>query len=178
MRQVSGRLVAAVVLVGWSAGLWGGNTAAAQPPVGERTEQLLKDAKLDYRKAKDGVYRVVVEGKNGTSVIVVEEKKASWKDNKGNDVLYAYLWCEILPLGNDFKPPPPMLLRLAELNDRIRFGSVGISKNPDGASSLYRNGTLFLRGADGEQMADMVFISHGDRLNFQKEFRGFVDEGK
>jgi hypothetical protein len=119
---------------------------------------------------------VVVESKQGTSVVVIEEKKAGWKDAKGNDVLYAYLYAEVLSTPADFKPPAAMLLKLGDWNDRIRFGSLGLSKNEDGTYTLFRNGTMFLKNADGEQLADMVYLTHNDKFLFHKEFRGFTEE--
>src|SRR5262245_62424140 len=101
------------------------NTATAGP--GEATEKLLKDAKLDYKKVKEGVFKLVIETKAGISVVIIEEKKTSWKDSKGNDVLYAYIYTEVFSTPTDFKPPRDMLQKLADWNDRMRFSSLGLT---------------------------------------------------
>ena len=164
------------ILTVWILGWGGANTASAQ--TGETTEKLLKEAKLDYKKVKDGVFKLIIETKQGISVIIIEEKKASWKDNKKNDVFYAYIYTEVLSTPTDFKPPTGMLSKIAEWNDRIRFGSLGLSKNQDGSYSLFRNGTIFLKNLESEQLEDMVYLTHNDKFLFAKEFRGFLDGGQ
>jgi hypothetical protein len=170
------RAVVIGILTVWTLG-WGSvNHAAAQ--TGDATEKLLKEAKLEYKKVKDGVFKLVIETKQGISVVIIEEKKASWKDNKKNDVLYAYIYTEVLSTPTDFKPPTGMLSKIAEWNDRIRFGSLGLSKSSDGSYTLFRNGTIFLKNLEGEQLEDMVFLTHNDKFLFAKEFRGFLDGGQ
>lgn len=157
-------------IVGWN---WMAGTAMADP--GDATEKLLKNAKLDYKQIKPGVFKLVIESKQGISIIIIEEKKASWKDTKGSDVLYAYIYTEVLNTKADFKPPVAMLTKLADWNDRIRFGSLGLSKNKDGSYSLFRNGTIFLKNLEGEQMEDMVYLTHNDKFLFNKEFKPFLE---
>jgi hypothetical protein len=168
------RLTAVVLSLAVLGSDWGTDRAAAA--TGDATEKLLKDAKLDYKKVKEGIFKLIVDGKQGVTVVILEEKKAPWKDSKGNEVLYVYMYCQVLATPKDFKPPTAMLGKLADWNDRIRFGSLGLSKNEDGTYSLYRNTTMFLKNADGEQMEDLVLILHSDNFTFQKEFRGFVKE--
>jgi hypothetical protein len=149
-------------------------TASAAP--GEATEKLLKEAKFDYKKVKDGVFKLVIESKAGISIVIIEEKKASWKDGKGKDVLYAYIYTEVLVTAADFKPPQAMLAKLADWNDRIRFGSLGLTKNADGSHSIFRNGSVFLKNLDAEQLEDMVYLTHNDKFLFAKEFKSFTEE--
>jgi hypothetical protein len=183
MGRVYRRLTVAAVVVVFLIGEPGRSPAPAQPAggsaaVGATTERLLKEAKLDYRKLKDGAFRVLIESKGEITPVVVEERKARWKDNKGNDVLYAYIWCEVVSMPADFKAPNAMLMRLAELNDKVVFCSIGIGKNPDGGMSVYRNSSVFLRTADAEELSDLLAMAHFDRVAWRKEFRGFVEEGK
>ncbi len=169
------RLTLAAAL-GFAALGWGftAGTAAAAP--GDATEKLLKEAKLDYKKTKEGVFRVVLETRAGTSVVVVEERKAAWKDNKGGEVLYVYVYTEVLTTAVDFKPPTGMLTKIAELNDRIIFGSLSLVKNQDKSSSVFRNGTLFLKSLDAEQLEDLIQITHGARFSYQKELLPFLED--
>lgn len=151
-------------------------TGDASAAPGEVTEKLLKEAKFDYKKVKDGVFKLVIESKAGISIVLIEEKKASWKDVKGRDVLYAYIYTEVFVTATDFKPPPAMLTKLADWNDRIRFGSLGLAKNADGSHSVFRNGSVFLKNLDAEQLEDMVYLTHNDKFLFAKEFKSFLEE--
>jgi hypothetical protein len=159
-------------------GLLAGTADRAAAQSGDLTEKLLKEAKLDYKKVKEGVFKLVIETKKGISVVIIEEKKVGWKDSKGNEVPYAYIYTEVLRTPTDFKPPVAMLAKLAQWNDRIRFGSLGLTKNEDGSHSLFRNGTIFLRNCDAEQLEDMVLMTHADKFLFQKEFAGFTEGGQ
>lgn len=152
----------------------GTRTATAAP--GDATEKLIKEAKFDYKKVKEGVFKLVIESKAGISIVIIEEKKASWKDSKGRDVLYAYIYTEVCITATDFKPPMAMLTKLADWNDRIRFGSLGLTKNADGSHSVFRNGSVFLKNLDAEQLEDMVYLTHNDKFLFAKEFKPFIEE--
>lgn len=154
----------------------GAGRAAAQSPVGTTTEGLIKATGLAHQKIKDGLFKVFIDSSSGQSVIIIEEKKAPWKDNSGKEVVYAYLWCQVIPLPAEFKPPTAMLTQLAEMNDRIRFGSLGIGKNPDGTGAVYRNATMFLKNSDAEELSDYIYISHNERLSAEKALRGYLVE--
>ncbi len=143
---------------------------------GATVEALLKQTKMDYKKLGPTAFRVLVEAKGEITPVIVEEKKAPWKDTKEKDVLYVFVWCEILPLPEDFKPSTAMLTRVAEFNDICRFGSIGMGKNSQGGKSLFRNITFYVRGADPEELADFLYVAHFDRLNIKKELRGFMEE--
>ncbi|MBA4190351.1 MAG: hypothetical protein C0467_20380 [Planctomycetaceae bacterium] len=169
------RLIAVALL---SVGILGFSAGRAAAGPGDATEKLLKDSKLDYKKLKDGIFKLVIETKQGISVVIIEEKKAGWADGKKNDVLYLFIYTEVLSTPADFKAPAGMLTKIAELNDRIRFGSLGYSKNADGSYSMFRNATVFLKNLDEEQLADYVILTHLDKFVFQKEFRGFLDGGQ
>jgi hypothetical protein len=142
---------------------------------GDVLENRLKAAKLEYRKVKDGVFRVLVEVKGEITAVIVEEKKAPWKDATEKDALYAFLWTEVMQFPADFKPPPAMLSRLAELNDRCRFGSIGLSKTPEGNPAVYRNMSFFLKGSDAEQLTDYVYMMHNEKAAVKKELKGFQE---
>jgi hypothetical protein len=154
----------------------GGDVPEVKP--GETTEKLLQAAKMDYRKVKDGVFRVVIDMKGEASVVVVEEKTMPWKDSKGNEGLYAFLWSEALSTPADFKPSLAMLTQLAEMNDRCRFGSISMSKEANGSWTVYRNSSCFLRGTDAEQLADLIHVTHFGRLQVRKELGIYVENSK
>lgn len=169
------RLIAAAVL---SVAVLGFNADRAAADPGDATEKVLKDSKLDYKKLKEGVFKVIVETKDGISSIVLVEQKSGWADAKKNDVLHVYIFTPVLTTPTDFKLPTGMLTKLAEENDRVRFGGLALLKNKDGSHLVFRRATVFLKNMDGDQLADYVYIAHFDRLRYQKEFKGFLDEGK
>ena len=86
------------------------------------------------------------------------------------------MFCEVLPLPKDFKPPSGMLLRLAEMNNVFNFGSVGLSKNREGVYSIFFNMSCFLRGCDGEQLTDFLYMAHYTRLSLRKELSRYLED--
>jgi hypothetical protein len=138
-------------------------------------EQRLRTAKLEYKKVKDGVYRVLVEAKGEITSIVLEVKKAGWKDSSDKEVLYVWVWTEVMRFPADFKPPSALLARLVELNDRCRFGNIGFSKSDEGNPTVYRNVSFFLKGVEAEQVADHVYMMHFERVGLKKQLKGFAE---
>ena len=166
------RVIVAVVL-GVGAFGWGAaDRAVAQD--GAALEKALKETKLDYKKVKDGVFKVIIDEKPGLAVVYLEEKVLG-KDRKGKDILFIYLYTEVLNTPTDFKPPVAMLSKLNDWNDKIVFGTISLAKNKDGSSVLLRNGTILLKNLDSEQLVDMISLAYFDKFRFQKEFRGFLD---
>lgn len=144
-------------------------------PTGEAIERLLKAAKLDF-KQKDNMFRVLVEVKGEVTAVFIEEKKAPWKANNGSEVLFAYMFCEVLKLPKDFKPPSGMLLRMAEMNNVFNFGNVSLNKNREGEYAIFFNSSCFLRGCDAEQLTDFLYMTHNTRLYLRKEFSRYLED--
>jgi hypothetical protein len=147
----------------------------AGKPSGEATDRLLQAAKLDYKR-KDNLFRVLIEVKGEITPIMIEERRAPWKANNGDEVLFAYIFSEVLALPADFKPPSGMLQRVAEMNDAFNFGCLGLSKRPDGGQSIFLNMSTFLRGCDAEQLTDYLYVMHYTRLSLRKELSKFLEE--
>lgn len=171
MKRLIAAAVLSVAVLGYTA-----DRAAADP--GDATEKVLKAAKIEYAKLKGGGFKVVLETKEGTTVVVIEEKKAPYTDSKKNDVLYLYIWSRVLTTGTDFKPPTGMLTKICEINDRIRFGSLGLAKNQDGSYSLFRNMNVMLKNLDEEELVTYLYMTHFEALAYLKEFKGYLDDGK
>lgn len=169
------RLIAAAVLtagvLGWVAP---GRALAAN---GEVTEKLLKSTKLDYKKVKDGAFKLVIDEKPGIAVIYVEEKVLG-KDRAGNELLYVYIYTEVFNTATDFKPPTAMLTKINEVNDRILFGSLSLAKNKDNSHSMFRNCTGLLKNMEAEQLVDLISMAYFDKFRYQKDFRGFLEAGQ
>jgi hypothetical protein len=116
----SGLLILAA-LTATVAGMPGTTATAADKPVTAEqkvlaidpmvtTENLLKESKLSYSKASDTAFKVIVEINGEATGVVIETKKA-WKDSKGDDVYYLYIWTTVLSFPKNFKAPEAMLLK-------------------------------------------------------------------
>jgi hypothetical protein len=169
------RLIAAAALAALALG-WGatGRAAAAS---GEATEKLLKESKFDYKKVKDGVFKLVLEGKPGTAIVYVEERVLG-KDRSGNEILFLYIYTEVLATPADFKVPAAMLAKLNDVNDRALFGNVSLVKNKDGSHALFRTTTSLLKNLDASQLVDLLSVTYFNKFDYEKAFRGFLDGGQ
>jgi hypothetical protein len=151
------------------------SASASAQEAGAATEALLKEAKFDYKVIKPGLFRVVLETPEGVSVVVVEELKLGWKDSKGSDVMRVAVFTQVMTTPAEFKPNVAMLTHITELNERIRFGSISTAKDKDG-TKYYRNGSLFLKNLDSEQLANLIALCHYERFEIAKQLKAFVDE--
>lgn len=168
------RLMAALALGVWGLG-WGFGASRAAAQSGELTEKLLSQTKFDYTKVKDKpVFKLLLEAQEGQVMVIVEEQSIG-KDSKGNDMLSAFIWAEVLHTPANFKPPAAMLYKLAQANDGILFGSLGLVPHKDGTHSLYRNHRVLLKNCDGDELRAMVITVALGKLKYQKEFRGYLD---
>ena len=172
------KTIAAAVLTVWTLG-WGlgADRAAAQP--GAATEKLLTDAKLEYTKVKDktGLYKLAIETELGLAFVYVEERSAG-KDSKGNPILSAYIYAEVLRTPAEFKPSVAMLTKIADVNDKLHWGNLGLAKNKDGSYTMFRNSCFFLKNLDAELVKDCILMVHGDKFGYKKAFEGFVEGGQ
>jgi hypothetical protein len=156
-----------------------GNGTPAAWATRKGAEGLLKETGFLYKQIKEGVYKVMVEGNDGeTSAVIVEERKASWKDSKGGDVTYVMVWTAVLEIPAEAKPPAALFRRIEEINDRYYFGSLGLSKPATGKDTVYRNYWLFLRAGDSETLKDLCSLAHNDRLSVRKELLPLLQDGK
>jgi hypothetical protein len=160
----------------------GGEAALAKAPAGPASkglEELLKETGLAYSRREDPasgqvLYRVTFEGGGEVSVIVVTEPKPwTWKYKDGSAVRPIACWSTITPVPRDFRPPPAMLKKMAELNNRLPMGSIGL-----GNDAIFHNNGFFSRNLDGETLLFYLASAHFDRLNCRKELVPFLTEGK
>jgi hypothetical protein len=154
--------------------------AAAGPARKARksADDLLKASGLFYKQLREGVYKVMIEGRGEVTPVLVIERKAPWKDNRGGEVRYIWVLSRVVDIPADFNPPPAMYRRIADLNDAYSFGNISLNKPAKGAGGIYRSFWLFLRAADSETLSDYCQLAHFDRLNLRKEFLPFLQEAK
>ena len=74
-----------------------------------------------------------------------------------------------LPEG--FKPPLAMLRRIAQLNDGMVIGNVGLGDGPINYSSSF-----WLRTADKEVLIAQLLLTHKFRLELRKELLPYLQE--
>jgi hypothetical protein len=172
-------LAATLVLVQAPNRASGKGREAAADPANKSLEELLKDTGLAFSRREDGargqvLYRVTFEAGGEVSVIVVTEPKPwTWKYKDGSAVRPIASWSTVSPLPKDFRPPPAMLKKMAELNNRLPMGSVGL-----GADAIFHNNGFFRRNLDGETLLFYLASAHFDRLNCRKELLPFLTEGR
>jgi len=145
---------------------------------GDATEAFLKEAKFDYKVLKPGIFRVVFETTEGVSILIVEEVKMGWKDKKGEEVLSVSVFTQCLTTPPDYKPSNALLTWVAEINERLKFGSLSISKDKDGTTRYFRNASLFLKNLDMDQFVNLVAICHYQKFSIAKQLQALTDATK
>jgi hypothetical protein len=172
MTTIRHRFLLAVCALGFAAAL------PASAADGDKTEALLKEAKFDYKVMKPGIFRIVFETPEGVSMIYVEEVKMGWKDKSGEDVTSVSVFTQCASTPSDYKPSNALLTWIAEVNERLKFGSLSISKDKDGTTRYFRNASAFLKNLDMEQFVNLVAICHYQRFQIAKQIQAISDATK
>jgi hypothetical protein len=176
------KMAAAALLAALAVGAWAlvPRATHAQVSSGSQIESLLKQLDLTYKQVAPNTYKVVIELQNNETIIVMaEDKVLPWKDRKGQDIHLAMLSSRVLDMPKGFNPPAAMLLKIAEVNDRLFYGSVSISKNQNtGEMSVWRNLSFLLRGADADSLLEYLRQAALTPRELRKDLQGFVEEGK
>ena len=183
INSLTRRLAIAFCLAAGSLGMSSAASAPQQvsegaaPTAGSKTlEDLLKETSYAYKKLKDGVFKVVAEGDGETSVIILQESTARWKNKDGSPIKYVMLFTSITPaIPKEQKLPPAMLSRLAELNDRFDLGNLGLSVR-ENDQQLFYNAAFYLRQADSNLLDDFIAMAHYRRLAARKELLPFLQQ--
>lgn len=135
---------------------------------GKSLEALLKEAGLDYNRTADGQhYRIAVVYNGEPSVIT------AWEANlaPGPQYKVARLGCIVATLPKEFRPSVAMLRRIAELNDNMIIGNIGMDKD-----GIYYGSSFWLRTADVQLLKDQLTVAHFTRLNLRKELLPYMKE--
>lgn len=132
-------------------------------------EKLLKESKLDYTKGADGSFKVWVSYQGETSEIQLCERQIG-QDDSDPKTRIAFLYSMILPPPEGRRHPPAMLKKVAELNDRITIGRIGISEENGGT---YYNSSFWLSGATISILVHECAVAHFSRLEVRKILEGY-----
>lgn len=129
---------------------------------------LLKQAKLEYVEG-EGEYKIPVTIDGETSLLVARENALGNKD----DLKVVHVYTSVMDLPKDFKIPPAMLRRIAEMNDSMLIGKVSIDEK---AQSVWFSSSFWLRTADQQTLMMELELAHWMRVNLRKELKPFVSE--
>jgi hypothetical protein len=183
MRAHRSKAAAALLLAVLAAGIWTvfptSRAADAGQAPGEQLEGLLKQLGLTYFKVSPTAFKLVIELQdNETVIIIAEATRLPWKDRKENPVDLATVNSKLFgPLPKDFKPPAAMLMKIADINDRLPHGSLSMTKSKDGEFYVFRNASFLLRTADADTLFEYLRQMVAAR-DLRKQLQGFVEEGK
>ncbi|MGO9601280.1 MAG: YbjN domain-containing protein [Isosphaeraceae bacterium] len=131
---------------------------------GRTLEGLLKEAGLDYSRTTDGQYRTALDIGGEASVITASEKHIG-------EQKVAYLWCVVTTVPKEFRPTVAMLRRIAEMNNGLIIGNIGMDKQ-----AIYYDSSFWLRTADERLLKDQLAVAHYTRLNLRKELLPYLQE--
>jgi hypothetical protein len=163
MLKLTGRIMVAMLLAGYVA-----SAALAATSL----ETLLKDSGFDYTRTEQGTFRICVSAQNETTLIVAQETSVG-KDSKNDDLKLVYLFCQVLEVPKDFKHPPAMLKKLAELNDKLLVGKLSVNEQN---GNIFYNSSFWLRTADKTVLTNELSLGHFNRIQFRKELEPFLKE--
>ena len=132
-------------------------------------EKLLKESKLDYTKSPDGSFKVWVSYQGETTEIIFTERNVG-SDESNPKTRIAYLYCFVLPAPQDGELAPAMLKKMAELNDRLTIGRIGINEQ---SGATYYNSSFWLSSATGAIVVQESALAHFTKLDLKKVLEAF-----
>jgi hypothetical protein len=146
--------------------------AAAQPPAPATPmpslDALLKGTGFDFTP-RENVFRVVVEADSETTMVIARLAGTPEKPHMQTVEVFT----QILEVPQGFKHPAGMLKKIAEINDRLRWGRVSV--DPE-RGNVYYSSSFWLRTADAQTLEGELYIAHFTRLDLRKELMPFVKE--
>ena len=94
-----------------------------------------------------------------------------YKDKTGQEVKIVLLWSTVATLPEGFTPPLAMLQRMAEINDNMVIGNVGLRDGQINYSSSF-----WLRTADKDVLIAHLLFTHQIRLALRKELLHYIQK--
>jgi hypothetical protein len=152
------------------------STAPARPAEkagGEKSlEGFLRQANLTFARNEQGVYKFTVE--IGDNALVMYGREVTMgNDRSGTPVKIIYMWTMVMTLPEDFRPPAAMLRRMAQINDQIYIGKVGLAER-----AVTLNTSFWLRTGDFRTFLDEILIANDSRNKIRKELLTYLSEEK
>ena len=150
--------------------------AQNQPPPAAGAEKdlegLLKELGINNYTCKEGVYRFPLEIGDGEAIMIGAREIQMYKDRRtGQEVKIVWLWCNVATLPEGFKPSLAMLQWMAQFNDNLYIGNVGL-----GGRSINYNSSFWLRTADKQVLADHLQLAALIRSKLREELLPYIKE--
>lgn len=148
-------------------------TTVSSSAIAQKSLKALLDSdsnRLDYvYDTERQSFRILVSDQGEASLIIAKEK--SFGDDDPNWKI-VYLYCVVIEAPKGFKHPEAMLKRMAELNDNMLVGKVGITEE----GNIYYDSSFWLRTADASILRQELAIAHMLRIALKKELLPFMEE--
>lgn len=176
MTRATSGFVVAGLLTAATAGVLS-MTAGAQNPspptagADKSLEGLLKEGDIGYIRNQEGLFRIPLEDGGEATLIAAREVPIYKNRETGQEVKVVLLWSMVAALPEGFKPPVAMLQRLAQLNDGMVIGNVGL-----GGDRINYSSSFWLRTADKEVLIAQLQLTHKMRLELRKELLPYIQE--
>ena len=132
-------------------------------------ESLLKEAGFDYTKTKEGTCKIFVTAGEQSAMVYADEVALGEK----KDTKLIYLYCLAVEVPSGFKHPIGMLKKIAEINDGLMVGKLGISPDTGG---VWYSSSLWLRTADADTLTSELALALFSVPEYRKELKPFVKE--
>jgi hypothetical protein len=150
--------------------------ADAKAPAGgdKSLEDLLKEGKISYTTLQSGdrvYYKIPIEMSGETTMIYCREIKVG-TTNSGSDIKLASFFYFLGQLPKDSKPKPALTKHIAELNDKLIFGGVGLTSD----QSITWKTEMWLRGATPATVAWTLQFGHILRGQLKEDLKPFMEE--
>jgi hypothetical protein len=162
------RIIGLFVATAVAAGLFAAMMAFAATP-SKSLEGLLKESGLDYVRTPEGAYKILVSVEGEATLVVALERALG----ESEDLKLVYLYCSVVEVPKGFKHPPAMLKKMAEVNDRLIVGKLGMSGD---TGDVFYNSSFWLRTADSKILVMELALAHQLRAQLRKELLPFLTQ--
>jgi hypothetical protein len=135
-------------------------------------EDLLRAANVPYtprQKPTGAECLIQIQTDAGSTDLVARELQMRWRRRDGSPVRAMYVYATVAKFPPDFTPSLALLKHMADTNNDLAFGSVGLAKN-----GVFYSNSLWLQNADPELLADVLAMSHAVTQSLRREIQPMV----
>jgi len=170
MRVIRWQVVARVFLViavAASVMVVGTDTATSAEQKAVTLEGLLKEGQIDYIKAPEGYFKIIVTIEDETTLVMAEEESLAGRP----DLRLALLYTGVLQVPEGVQPSRAMLKKMAELNGSLLIGNLSLEED-----TVFYNSSFWLDNANSKILGVELALAHMIRSGARKELLPFVEE--
>jgi len=139
----------------------GGNALAAGS-----LKELLDKSGVKYIQ-QDTAFLIPVSAEGETTMVTATEAALG----ELAELKLVYLFTPILEVPKGFKHPQPMLKKIAELNEKLLVGKLGLEAD---SGCLYFISSFWLRTADKTTVEIELAVAHVQRQSLRKELEPYL----